>query len=232
MKKFLHKKWLSIPVIVVLVLALAAGSVMAAFSFMSVDVDVQVEEAIVVGLFDTWDNLEPYESNPDVVWEDVDEVSGILGDVTISLGEIEGNPTLSIATGEGATPGSGFVAGEWIVIPVNFRNAASIGSVPLTLGATVSPDPFGDYLAVTYIWTENTGTGVPDEDGREFCRDFKPAEDGDWPELTAWEGTIGGGEGMSGSAEVGAQVLFVKITASGDIEAPITYDFDVTFTRN
>ena len=51
MKKFLHKKWLSIPVIVVLVLALTAGSVLAAgYNFWSATAEVTIEEPMEVTL--------------------------------------------------------------------------------------------------------------------------------------------------------------------------------------
>jgi len=48
MKRFLHKKWLSIPVIVVLVLALTAGSVLAAFGFLSFTTAIFVDEPLSI----------------------------------------------------------------------------------------------------------------------------------------------------------------------------------------
>jgi len=210
MKRFLHKKWLSIPVIVVLVLALTAGSVFAAFNFLKVGVDVMVEEAIVVAMYPEWDNLEPY---------------GSVDDVTITLTEDGGNPVVSIATIPGYA-GAGFVAGEYIVIPVNFRNA---GDGELALAAFVAGNDGA--FAVDYCWRTNTGV-VTEEgaEGQQLARDFK--DNGTWAPLKDWSVTIAGNGGESGSAIVGAQVLFVKITAPGDIPAPVTYNFDVTFTRN
>ena len=45
-----------------------------------------------------------------------------------------------------------------------------------------------------------------------------------------WTGTIDGNGGKSGSAVVGAQVLFVKISAPGDI-VPGSYTITVTLSR-
>lgn len=48
MKKFLHKKWLSIPVIVLLVAALTAGSVFAAYNFLSFTTEISVDEPLAI----------------------------------------------------------------------------------------------------------------------------------------------------------------------------------------
>ena len=211
MKKFLHKKWLSIPVIVILVLALTAGSVFAAYSFLTVGVKVDVEEAIVVAMWPAWDNLEPY---------------GSVDDVEITLGGTETDPVLSITTIPGYA-GAGFVAGESIVIPVNFRNA---GDGELNLGALVIETAPG--LVLEYIWEENVGEPTEVREGEpDLSRDFRPTSE-DWNYLSNWTGTIASKGGMSGSAVIGAQVLFIKITARGDIPAPATYSLAVIFTRH
>jgi len=211
MKRFLHKKWLSIPVITVLVLVLAAGGVLAAYDFMKIAVDVEVEEAIVVAIWPAWDNLEPY---------------GSVDDVEITLSEEVGQPPVVSITTIPGYAGAGFVAGEFIVIPVNFRNA---GDGPLTLGAVVGDNPGG--FAIEYNWRTNTGavTEVGAEN-QQLARDFK--DDGNWAPLGGWSEIIAGKGGESGSAIVGAQVLFVRISAPGDIPAPETYNLDITFTRN
>ena len=209
MKRFLHKKWLSIPVIVVLVLAITAGGVLAAFNFMTIAVDVEVEEAMVIAIWPAWDNLEPY---------------GSVDDVTIALSGSELEPVVSITTIPGYA-GAGFVAGEAIVIPVNFRNA---GDGELTLGALIAGNDGG--LVVDYCWRTNTGAVTETlPDGRELARDFK--DNDTWAPLKNWAATIAGNGGESGSAVVGAKVLFVRISAPGDIEAPAIYDLYVTFTR-
>ena len=210
--KRLAKRWYSIPAIAmvaVLILALAIGGVFAAYTFQSVTATVDVEEAIVLGLFDTWDNLEPY---------------GSVDDVTIGLGGSPGAPEVTIATIPGYA-GAGFVAGEWIVIPVNFRNA---GDGPLNLGASVI-DAGG--LVLECIWQENPGPYTElGPELQELDRGFKAT--GPWGALAGWGGTILGNGGKSGSAIVGAQVLFVRISAPGDIDPAASHTFAVEFSRN
>jgi len=212
MKSFLKKRWLGIPTVVIvpiLLVCLLAGSVFAAFGFFTSALQVQVEEAIVVAIWPAWDNLEPY---------------GSVDDVEITLAEISPTEaTISITTIEGYA-GAGFVAGEWIVIPVNFRNA---GDGELSLSASVA----GSGLALDCCWRINTGTVTETlPDGRELARNFK--DDGSWAPLKDWTATIAGNGGESGSAVKGAQVLFVRITAPGDIIAPGTYTLAVTFSRS
>jgi len=201
MKRFLKKRWHSIPVALVsalLVLALVAGGAFAAYNFFTASIKAEVVEAIAIGTWDTWDNLDPY---------------GSVDDVDITIGE-EG------ITIEGAadTPyvGEGFCPGEWIVIPVNIRNGSD-GA--LTLSASVSGN-----LALEYLWKTNDGT--PDGDGCDFS--FMPT--GTWAPLSEWNPTIDGNSGKSGSAKVGATVLFVRISVPGDA-APGTYTVTVDLNR-
>jgi len=212
MKRFFSKRWHSIPVgivAVVLALVLVAGGTLAAvgYGFFTSTLQVQVEEAMVVAIWPDWDNLQPY---------------GSVDDVIIALGGTPESPEISITTIPGYA-GAGFVAGESIVIPVNFRNA---GDGQLNLGALVSG---GGGLVLEYIWQTNSGPASTNESGQDMCREFVAS--GTWDCLSSWAGTIDGGGGKSGSAVVGAQVLFVRIMAPGNIVAPTTYTFTVTFTR-
>ena len=59
MKHFLHKKWLSIPVVVMLVLALVTGSVFAAYSFLGFSTAITVDEPLTIEMawYDYTDNM-------------------------------------------------------------------------------------------------------------------------------------------------------------------------------
>ena len=216
MKRFLKKKWHHIPVgiaLVVMALVLVAGSAFAGYNFFTATAKVTVVEAIAVGA-GTWDNLEPYGSVDDV-------------DITFG-GEVEA-PTITISTlGGGGYVGYGFAAGEWIVIPLNIRNGSD---APLTLSASVTTiaRPAGGNLALEHIWQTNTGPQSSVESGQSMCREFKAS--GTWSSLGDWTATIAGYGGKSGSAVVGAKVLFVKISAPGDV-VPGTYTYTVTLERS
>jgi len=205
MKQFLKKRWHGIPVGIVsgvLALVLVAGGVFAAYPFFTGTLEVEVGEAIAVGTWDTWDNLEPY---------------GSVDDVNITLSE----DGIAITTaGSGKYVGSGFVAGEWIVIPVNIRSASD---GLLNLSASVTGG--AGQLTLEYLWKSNTGT--PDEDGCNFS--FVPS--GTWAPLSEWNPTISGPYGESGSAKVGATVLFVRVSAPGDV-VPGNYTFTVNLGRS
>ncbi|MBA7701320.1 hypothetical protein ES703_110055 [subsurface metagenome] len=215
MKSFLKKKWHRLPVgiiTLILLVCLVAGSAFAAYDFFISPLQVEVEEAIVLGVWNPtdpdhsgWDNLEPY---------------GSVDDVEIVLGGTESNPEFSITTIPGYA-GAGLVAGEYIVIPINFRNA---GDGELPLGASVDVDGF----LVECIWQTNTGPETSVESGQSMCRGFKAT--GTWASLDGWTGTIAGNGGKPGSAVVGAKVLFVKISAPADI-APGGHTITVTFSR-
>lgn len=221
MKRFLRKRWLGLPVgiiTVVLLMLVLTGTALAAngYIFFKGSVDATVREAIAVGAFDTWDNLHPYGSDVNAVWEDtpVDGEhgtgTGILGDVKISIAP-DGDDAykLTIATlAESPYVGEGFVAGEWIVIPINLRNGSSVA---LDLGATATAVG----LELDCVYEENdVGEG------------FMPTKA--WKPLNEWTATIPGYGGNSGSAVVGAKVLFVKITVPQDV---IPGDYaEVTFS--
>lgn len=228
MKRFLKRKWHSIPigiVAVLLALVLVAGSAFAAYGFWSATATVYVEEAIAVGAFDTWDNLHPYGSDTGAVWE-YSEPTGTLGDVEMTLGvDGAGNPTLTIS-GEGGYVGHGFTAGEWIVIPLNIRSGSS---GELTLGASVGGSS-GD-LDLDYTFEENPFPATSwGPEGQSLHREFKATETS-WEPLVGWDVTISGPYGESGSAICGAKVLFVRILAPGDIE-PDIYTFTIALTRD
>jgi len=218
-KRFLKKRWLGLPIgiitVVLLVLALT-GTALAVngYTFFESKVDATVREAIAVGAFSTWDNLHPYGSDVNAEWDEgtVDhDGRGILGDVIISIVP-DGDDAykLTIETlGTGDHVGTGFVAGEWIVIPVNLRNGSS---VELTLGANASANT----LILECVYEENK-TGEA----------FMPTKT-NWIPLNDWTATIPGYGGKSGSAISGAQVLFVKITAPDDI-APAEH-YTATFS--
>lgn len=215
MKRFLKKKWHRIPVGIVSVLmalVLVAGSAFAAYGFLTATLSVDVEEAIAVGMWDTWDNLEPY---------------GSVDDVDITLGGTVEMPTITIST-TSSYVGEGFTAGEWIVIPVNIRNGSD---APLDLSASVAivTKPSGGNIALEYIWQTNPGPNTSTgPEGQQLRREFKAS--GTWAPLGDWTATIAGYGGKSGSAIVGATVLFVKISAPGDV-VPGAYEFTVTLYR-
>lgn len=215
MKRFLKRRWLGLPVgviaVVLLVLTLTGGVLAAnGYPFFKGSVDATVREAIAVGAFDTWDNLHPYGSDVDAVWEDTGPGAGELGDVTISIAPDGDVYVLTIATlGSGDYVGTGFVAGEWIVIPVNLRNGSSVA---LTLGAYANMD---SGLVLECCWLINDGTVTEPHPDGDLAYNFK--DDGNWVDLDTWIATIPGYGGHSGSARIGAEVLFVKITAPEDV---------------
>jgi len=214
MRNFLKKRWHHIPVGIVsafLALALVAGGALAAYNFLTATLSVEVEEAIAVGTWDTWDNLEPY---------------GSVDDVVIAIGGTVEVPEITITTAA-ETPyvGEGFVAGEWIVIPVNIRSASD-GSLNLSASVTGG----GGRLALEYDWETNNGPATSTESGQEMCREWKAHGD-DWAPLSEWNPTISGPYGKSGSAVVGAKVLFVRVSAPGDV-IPGNYTFTVTLSRS
>jgi len=215
MKRFLKKRWHSIPVGIitaVLVLGLVTGSVFAAYSFFTATAQVEVVEAIAVGAWDTWDNLEPY---------------GAVDDVNILLGESDGNPTITITTlGSGKYVGDGFTAGEFIVIPLNIRNGSD---GELDLSASVASDAGGN-LILKSSYEENSGpeTSVGPE-GQSLCYGYEAIES--FTPLNNWSATVPGNSGESGSAIVGAKVLFIKIIAPG-YAVPGTYNLTVTLARS
>lgn len=216
----MKKRWHRIPIVLVSVLlaiVLIAGGVFAitGYKFFEAPLSVEVEEAMVLGVWNPtneadsgWDNLEPY---------------GSVDDVVITLGGTEQNPAFCITTIEGYA-GAGFVAGEWIVLPVNFRNA---GDGELNLEATILANNGG--FEVSCIFQENTGPMTTQESGQDFCREFEAS--GTWESLDAWTGAITGKGGKSGSAVVGAEVLFVRISAPGDI-GPGNYEVSIAFGRS
>ena len=192
MKRFLKKRWLGLPVgiiTVVLLVIMLAGTALAVngYIFFRGNVDAEVREAIAVGAFDSWDNLHPYGSDANAVWVDNGEHNdgmGTLGDVDISIVPDNGGYVLTIATAA-ETPyvGEGFVAGEWIVIPINLRNGSSVA---LNLGAGARAGT----LILEYSWLTNTGTRTAWESGQEMARDFKGGNV--WAPLDGWRGTIPG----------------------------------------
>lgn len=213
MKRFFKKRWHSIPVALVsalLILALTAGGAFAAYGFFTAKAEIEVVEAIAVGAWDTWDNLDPY---------------GSVDDVDIVLGEEGGNPKITITTKSDKYVGQGLAAGEYVVLPVNIRNGSS-ASLDLSATVTVKSRPTDGNLALEYLWKTNTGTN-PDGDGCDFG--FVPT--GTWEPLKDWTATIAGYGGESGSAKVGALVLFVRVSAPGDV-VPGIYTYTVTLGRD
>lgn len=215
MKRFFGKRWHRIPVALVsvlLILALTAGGVFAAYPFFTSTATVTVVEAVAVGA-GTWDNLEPYGLN-----------EGSLDDVNIEFGVDE-----LIITTAAETPyvGEGFCPGEWIVIPLNIRNGSD---GELTLGAIV----VSDGLAVDASYVINTGAETDPipagHEGECLAYNFKAPPDS-FSSLTTWSEVVPGNSGFSGSAVHGAQVLFVKISAPGDM-APGNYTVTITLSRS
>lgn len=228
MKKIFGKRFYRVPVALVsavLILVLTVGGALAAVGhpFFPATVQVEAGESIALGEFSTWDNLVPYGSDSKAVWErDGDNwYAGTLGDITITLGE---DPTITIA-GIGGYVGAGFVAGEWVVIPLNIRNGGS-GSLILSASVEASGE-----LEVEYCWLTNIDTGGEIEthpDG-DLNRGF--TDDGNWAPLSSWSETIEGYGGESGSARLGAQVLFVRIRAPGNT-VPGDQTLSITLYRN
>jgi len=237
MKRLFGKRFHRVPIALVsalLVVVLIAGGALAVngYPFFTGTIQVQVEEPIALGEFSTWDNLVPYGSDSSAVWEREEEnwYAGTLGDVSISLGvdEENENPMLAIATvGTGDKVGSGFSPGEWIVIPLNIRNG---GGGSLILSATV--DTSGG-LEVEHCWLTNIDTGgeIESHPDGDLNRDFRPEEGTVWAPLGEWSETIEEYGGESGSARLGAQVLFVRIRAPGNAE-PGIQDLDIILYRN
>jgi len=198
---------------VVLALVLVAGSAFAGYGFLTATLSVEVEEAIAVGMFDTWDNLEPY---------------GSVDDVNITLGEDGGNPTITIST-TADTPyvGEGFTAGEWIVIPVNIRNGSD---APLTLTASVTGSAA---LILGCSYELNVGAKTDEipagHEGDFLAYNFKAQDE--FTSLDNWSEEVAGNSGFSGSAVHNAQVLFIKISAPGDV-APGSYTCHVKLERS
>lgn len=210
MKRFLKKRWHRIPVgiaMVLMALILAAGSAFAAFSFWSATATVGVVEAIAVGA-GTWDNLSPYGS--------VDDVDIVFGEDTITI----------TTAADTSFVGEGFAPGEWIVIPLNIRNGSD---AELTLSASVRSDGLG----VTASYELNKGAETDPipagHEGAFLAYGFEAQ--GVFGPLSGWVETVAGNSGFSGSAVHNAQVLFVKITAPGDI-APGTYTVEITLERS
>lgn len=226
MKKIFGKRFHRIPVAmmsVLLVIVLMTGAVFAVngYAFFEGTVQAQVDEPIALGEFSTWDNLKPYGSDPKAEWEWEQDSwhTGVLGDVAITLGE---DPTISIA-GIGDYVGAGFVAGEWIVIPLNIRNGGS-GSLILSASAETEGE-----LEVDYCWLTNDGTITDTHPDGDLAYDFK--DDGNWAPLSGWSEVLEAYEGESGSARLGAQVLFVRIRAPGNT-APVPQFLNITLYRN
>lgn len=205
MKSFLKKRWHGLPVgIVAILLALvlvAGGALAAAYSFWTGAASVEVMEAVAVGA-GTWDNLEPY---------------GSVDDVTITFDE---DGITIVHSADTPFVGEGFCPGEWIVIPLNIRNGSD---GELTLSASASGGEGN--LNLEYLWKTNDGTPV---DGDGCCFGYMPT--GTWAPLTAWNPTIAGNSGESGSAKVGATVLFVRISVPGNA-VPGTYTCYITLGR-
>lgn len=228
MKRFLKRRWLGVPasiVTAVLLVVALTGTALAVngYIFFSGSVNAEVREAIAVGSFDSWDNLHPYGSATEAVWVDTgthDDGTGVLGDVRITIAPDNGGYVLTIIH-SAVTPfiGEGFTPGEWIVIPINLRNGSSVA---LDLGAAASAVG----LELDYCWLTTLGPATETHPDGNLNYNFK--DDGNWASLDSWQEQIAGYGGKSGSARIGAQVLFVKITIPQEA-IPDTYG-DITFS--
>ena len=108
---------------------------------------------------------------------------------------------------------SEFCPGEQLVIPVNVRNRSDAA---LTIEAAWSGG--GGHIQMDYGYANN---GVGDS--------FQYS--GVWAGLNEFSQSVPGHNGKFGSAEVGADVLFIKITAANDAPAQ-TYSLTVNFSRS
>ena len=66
-------------------------------------------------------------------------------------------------------------------------------------------------LVLECCWLTNEGDVTEPHPDGDLSYNFK--DDGNWASLDTWTATIPGYGGHSGSARIGAEVLFVKITA-------------------
>jgi hypothetical protein len=214
MKRLFSKRWHRLPVAiiaVVLLVFLVAGGVLAAtgYNFFNASIKATVEEAVYPS-YGWGDDLVPYMlpigAVPPLVVADP-----VKWQAPASL-EV---PATFTITKNDDVDASEFLPGEMLVIPISFRDRSD---APMTIGATVS----GDGLDLAWAWETNT-TGP----------DYRATETSVWTDFSTEDFTavLAAHGGNFGSAQIGAQVLFIKITAPTD--APTgDYTITVTFTRS
>ena len=120
--------------------------------------------------------------------------------------------TVTIEAKDGVAA-SEFCPGEQLVIPVNVRNRSDAA---LTIEAAWSGG--GGHIQMDYGYANN---GVGDS--------FQYS--GEWAGLNGFSQSVPGHNGKFGSTEVGADVLFIKITAANDAPAQ-TYYLTIDFSRS
>ena len=133
MKRFLKKRWLSIPVIVVLLLLLAAGSVFAAFNVFMGNANVDVGEAFTISNT-TGDDGEQFTGpSNDAVWE----VSLYPGE-SKSLNVLVSNASSAALAVSTTGTGNEEVTAAW----AGPTNVPANNSIVLTLTVTVEDDAY------------------------------------------------------------------------------------------
>jgi len=111
MRKFLKKRWHSLPVGIIsalLVVGLLTGGAFAAYGFLHATVDVTVDEAIVVSVGEG-DDIAPY-MEPDGVLPEITLTDNSSGSITVTIQK------------DDDVDASEFCPGETLVVPVNLRN--------------------------------------------------------------------------------------------------------------
>ena len=167
-------------------LVIAGVATAAAYNFFTATAKVTVDEAIIVSM-GADDDMSPYMSP---------------GGVLPNIGLGSDGATITISAGE--DDASEFVAGETLVIPVNFRNRSD-GALPLSIVAS-----------------EVSGLDV------EFAIYKAGIGQIGWDNPVYY--TMGSHEGTFGSADEGATILFVKVHALDNCPTGDKV-FSVSFSR-
>jgi len=228
MKRLFSKKWHRIPVAIVsalLVSVLVGGVVFAVgYGFFTTNIWTTVEEAIFPS-FGWSDDLDPYMIGDGVVSDVEGPVNPYFalertlptGANLYTTGPITFNFAISAMVdpnnSERTIDQSEFCVGEEIVIPINLRNRSDVNLLVAVTGVVVPPG-----LTLQYAFETNT-TGAL----------YKAT--GTWADLSGFTTTLAAQGGAGGSAEAGAQVLFIKVGALGNCP-PGAQLINFTLTRD
>lgn len=206
MKGFLKKRWGKLPIgilAVVLALVLATTGVVFA-AYNFAQVGVAVTvEEAFILSVGAGDDLNEYMEGGGVIPLVTYAPAGATG-LTVTIAE---DPDVDA---------SEFCPGEQLVIPVNVRNCSD---ADLTIEASWAGG--GGNIQMDYGYAENTNGDA----GFQFS--------GAWDDLDQFSQVVLGHNGNFGSAQAGADVLFIKITVASDAPIPAQpYILTVTFNRS